>query len=233
MTTREEIEPAINEMREILEGVSPIRRRWDQDQAVLDRLLELVYLVKPLRRHMGDRVLWACGADDVLLWHEPLLNLVRRMQAFLKTNPDWEVPGEAAPPEPSGWVHPRLWTFIEGLVRLAIETSEPEQWDTVARQCSVFLESEIRKRTRFTSATHPGRKELATDSFKPGGPLVLGVNTSETTGWLEFVRGLLTGVGNPAAHNVVARAQPYAMGVAGSVSLVLTEMDERYGPPPA
>jgi hypothetical protein len=217
-------------MRSILDAMDT-QQSWREDDAAHDRLMELLYVVEPLKRHLGDRNLYRPGRANPALWHPGMLDLARRMQAFLRTDTRWQPAGDAAPPEPSGWIHPRLWKVIGPLVKLAAEVAEPTQWDTVGRQCCVVLESEIRKRTGLTATTHPGRKELVTAAFKPRGPLVLGSNDAETTGWLEFTRGLLTGVGNPVAHNVVERAEPYAMGVAGSVSLILTELDERFGPP--
>lgn len=125
MATREEIETAVDEMRSMLDAMN--ENQSCQVQSENDRLLELLYVVKPLKQHLGDRVLYVPGAVPVRDWHPGVLTLTRRMQVFLKPNPDWRPPGDTAVPDPAGWMHPRLWTFVEALVKLANDTGDPAQ----------------------------------------------------------------------------------------------------------
>lgn len=130
-------------------------------------------------------------------------------------------------PAPSEWIHPRLLDHVKDELARAQASGNVKDWAKVSRESIVLLETELRKRS---GSPAKGRKDLAADCFAvETGSLRLGDDSAAQEAWKLFVMGLLTGAGNPVLHEAGAHQASYAMGVVGTVSMVLTAIDEAYG----
>lgn len=112
-----------------------------------------------------------------------------------------------------------LWSKIEHLV-------VGHNWDQVVSQSVIFFEHWVRRRAGLPNDLVG--VDLMRDAFKAGGPLALaiGESASETEGWHLLARGLTQAVRNVAGHRIEERpdAKTYAMGVLGTVSLLMTQV---------
>jgi hypothetical protein len=128
-----------------------------------------------------------------------------------------------------------LWEHVHQLV-----TSE--QWEKVASQSMIFLKDRLRKWSG-QSETEYGTTLVANVLKADGGDFPLGQTDNEKRGWQSFGFGLVGAVGDVAGHRLDVRgdAKRYALGVLGSVSLLITELRNTHersvknvtAPPPA
>jgi hypothetical protein len=135
-----------------------------------------------------------------------------------------EIDGESdAPPTDASWVDPELWRHVGTLIGAG-------DWDKVVREATVFFEDWVRTKTGSPASAIGG--DLMSQTFKPGGPLALGTgHTSEAEGWHKLARGLSEAVRNPTGHRILRgqrNAQRYAMGVVGTVTLLLAQVRAEY-----
>lgn len=116
-----------------------------------------------------------------------------------------------------------LWSKIDHLVT-------GERWDQVVSQSVIFFEHWVRTRAELPNSLIG--VELMTAAFKAGAPLALanGEVASETEGWHLLALGLTKAVRNVAGHRIEDRvdARTYAMGVLGTVSLLMTQVRLEY-----
>jgi Protein of unknown function (Hypoth_ymh) len=137
----------------------------------------------------------------------------------------------ATDPFSDATVDPDLWAHVRGLI-------EAGDWEKVAREAAVFVETKLRQ-----WASVPSTVTGSVDVFKkaitttPGlGGFVLGKDgqTSEQGGWQQLAVGFALALRNPSGHQVKNRidAKRYALGVLGMASLLLTEVRHEYGDTP-
>jgi Protein of unknown function (Hypoth_ymh) len=125
----------------------------------------------------------------------------------------------------SGDIDGELWAHIHG----EIERSE---WGKVALNSAVFLEDWLRNRGSLPKTTIG--TDLAKTTIGSGGVLSLtgqlvggdAPAASEAQGWAQLGQGFFMAVRNVVGHRIDQRPdiQAYAMGVAGVVSLLMTQV---------
>lgn len=107
------------------------------------------------------------------------------------------------------------------------------RWDQVASQSVIFFEDQVRRRLGGAAA-QDGRallpKNLMGRAFASDGPLRLGRQVNESEAWRFLAQGLVGAVGNVDRHGIQDRddLEPYAMGVLGLTSLLLTQIRYEY-----
>lgn len=185
--------------------------------------------VTELERHVGDKapeaiVLSATATDGNFLTAMGRRRFQGAVDRALGVLPPQNHPLDLA------WVTPRLREHLWPVIQLAQSTAKPTDWGRVTREATLFLETEMRQRTGLESK---GRKELASDAFKPGGPLAFKSDVAWQEGWKLYVMGILIAFGNPGAHTFRSHSQTLALGVVGAVSTVLTALDEELGGRPS
>lgn len=120
-------------------------------------------------------------------------------------------------------IDPDLWGHVRDLV-------QREEWDKVASQVSIFLESTLRD-----WAGRPESEvgvELMSAVLKPReGEFPLGRTDSEREGWHLYGRGLAQALRNVDTHRIQDRPdlKRYALGVLGAASLLLTQLRYEHG----
>jgi hypothetical protein len=199
-----------------------------QDRARLDRLELLHARLRPAWEHFfGSFPIIDPGNYPPRVWHSRIRQKAASLLGHLEANPDW---GAGAGQADFGlsWVPRRLLEHIFPIIQLAKATGKPTDWGRVTREATLFLETEIRVRSGLESK---GRKDLASDAFKPGGPLAFKTNDAWQEGWKLYVMGILVAFGNPGAHTIRSHTESFAMGIVGAVSTVLVTLDDEFGPP--
>jgi hypothetical protein len=212
---------------ELLDQIKATTSYADRDR--LDRLETLHAKLRPAWEHFFGSFPVINPDYPPRVWHPRIRNKAASLLGQLEANPDWRPPGAHAGPE-LGWITPRLREHLWPVIQLAQATAKPMDWGRVTRETTLFLENEIRQRTGLQSK---GRKDLASDAFKPGGPLAFKSDIAWQEGWKLYVMGILTAFGNPAAHTFRSHSETFAMGVVGAVSTVLTALDEEKGALPS
>lgn len=119
-------------------------------------------------------------------------------------------------------VDSELWEHVGGLVT-------DGAWDKVPASVAIFVEDTVRRWAGDPRGRDGGvrvGKDLYATAFAPDGPLRLGSQASEYEGWRSLAMGLALAVGNVDRHRIQRRAdqRPYAMGVLGLGSLLLTQV---------
>jgi hypothetical protein len=132
----------------------------------------------------------------------------------------------AATPIETEWlaesVDLELWQEVAHLV-------EAQQWGQVASQSAIYFESRLRSWLEATRAD--GLTRLVALAFKEGGRYPVGASKGERQGWFDLALGVVLALRNVDAHgNKPTRgdARRYAIGVLGTVSLLLTQLKECY-----
>lgn len=99
----------------------------------------------------------------------------------------------------------------------------------VASAAATFVEDKVR-RWSGNPLDDKGNKmfgqPLFAQAFADGGPLRLGSQSNETTGWRNLAVGFTAALGNVDRHNIQDRGdlRLYALGVLGLASLLLTQI---------
>jgi hypothetical protein len=110
------------------------------------------------------------------------------------------------------------------------------RWEQVASAAATFVEDKVR-RWSGNPQDDKGNKmfgqPLFAQAFADGGPLRLGSQANEVSGWRNLAIGFTAALGNVDRHNIQERAdlRLYALGVLGLASLLLTQI--RYEHPDA
>ena len=122
--------------------------------------------------------------------------------------------------------HPGLWAEVGGLV-------EAEDWPKVASQTAIYVEGKIREWAGHPKDGKGGEMvghALFAHALAEGGPLALGRQANETTGWRNLGIGFVAAVSNVVRHRAQKRTdwKTYGVGVLGLGSLLLTEMEHTY-----
>lgn len=138
----------------------------------------------------------------------------------------WDL-GRLAPttePFSEATIDSELWEHVRGLI-------EADDWEKVARESAVFVESKLRDWASLSAV--PGSTEVFKQAFASG-KFTLGGSASETQGWQQLAGGFSMALRNRTGHRVETRgdAKRYALGVLGTASLLLTEIRHDYGDPP-
>lgn len=138
----------------------------------------------------------------------------------------WDLGRFAPTTEPfsAATIDPELWDHVRGLI-------EADDWEKVARESAVFVESKLRDWASLPAV--PGSIEVFKQALASGN-FPLGGSASETQGWQQLAGGFSMALRNRAGHRVETRgdAKRYALGVLGTASLLLTEIRHDYGDPP-
>lgn len=119
-------------------------------------------------------------------------------------------------------VDPELWEHVASYIAA-------EDWGTVASQTAIFTEDRIRRWTGQL-ANVVGR-DLMTAAVGNKGAYRLGLVSGEQDGWHLLGMGILMALRNADAHRIQTRPdhRPYAMGVVGVSSLLLTQLRYEHG----
>jgi len=140
----------------------------------------------------------------------------------------WEVERRAPEPSPINEtsIDSELWEHVRVLV-------ENGQWDKVALQACVFLESTL----RTWAGISPGDVKNSVDVFKTAmspDKFRLGATDAEEQGWRQLATGFSMALRNASGHRIEDRddAKRYAIGVLGTASLLLTEIRHVHGDTP-
>ena len=118
---------------------------------------------------------------------------------------------------------PELWRFVEHSVNA-------EQWAQVASTAVTFVEDRLRSWAGLTEEQYG--KDIIVAVLKPeGGAFPLGRTAGEKQGWLSLGIGFVQGAGNADRHRIQRRPdlKPYAVGVLGTASLLLTQLRYEHG----
>jgi hypothetical protein len=116
-----------------------------------------------------------------------------------------------------------LWEHVSHLV-------EAEQWGQVASVTSTFLESKLREWAGLSVDDYG--KNLMIKVFKPdAGKFPCGNTDGEEQGWQQLATGFVQAVSNVDRHRIQKRddAKPYARGVLGAASLIITQLRYQHG----
>ncbi len=103
------------------------------------------------------------------------------------------------------------------------------RWEQVASAAATFVEDKVR-RWSGNPLDDKGNKmfgqPLFAQAFADGGPLRLGSQANETTGWRNLAVGFTAALGNVDRHNIQDRGdlRLYALGVLGLASLLVTQI---------
>ena len=129
---------------------------------------------------------------------------------------------EVVPVADESGIDAELWEHIAPEV-------QAEAWGKVASQAAIFTEDRIRKWAR-RPVTEVG-KDLAIAVFGPKGEYRMGLAEGEKQGWQLFAQGLAQALRNVDAHRIQERPdhKPYALGMVGACSLLLTQMRFEHG----
>lgn len=122
----------------------------------------------------------------------------------------------------SGAFDSELWDHVKHSV-------EEERWEQVASATATFVEDKVRRWADNPTDDRGGRlygQTLFAHAFADGGPLVLGSQANERTGWRNLAIGFTAALGNVDRHNIQDRddLRLYALGVLGLGSLLLTQI---------
>jgi hypothetical protein len=138
------------------------------------------------------------------------------MSALLKSALyELEVLSPAATGEPSMF-DPELWAHVKELVANS-------EWEKVASQAAIFLEARLRIWANRPASEHG--QTLVSAVLKPdGGVFPLGRTDSEKQAWHLLGMGFFGALSNVVRHRMQSRSDmgPYAYGVLGTASLLLT-----------
>lgn len=115
-----------------------------------------------------------------------------------------------------------LWRHVQHSV-------EEGRWEQVASAAATFVEDKVRRWSGNPVDERGGRlvgQSLFAQSFTQNGPLALGSQTNETSGWRNLALGFTAALSNVDRHNVQDRAdlRLYALGVLGLASLLMTQI---------
>lgn len=157
---------------------------------------------------------WTAGTDFRpyrLRGLERALGIVRTAVYELEELADGQETDDAA-------YDPELWEHVSEVVTY-------ERWETVVSQAVIFLEDRLRKWSGRPE-TEYGVNLVANVLKADGGDFPLGRTDNEKRGWQNFALGIVGAIGNAARHRIDDRtdAKRYALGVLGSVSLLITEL---------
>lgn len=122
---------------------------------------------------------------------------------------------------------PELWEHVKGLV-------DNKDWGKVTSQVSIFVESHIRTWTGNPKSKTEGDlvgKNLFAKVLGDSSEYQLGNQPGEREGWLMLGMGFAQALGNVDRHHIMKRkdAKPYAIGVLGIGSLLLTQLRYEHG----
>jgi len=124
-------------------------------------------------------------------------------------------------PLPMHWIAPELWAAVGHLVEL-------DRWEQVVSQAVIFFEDWVRRKTGLPK-TVVGDKLMGAAFDAPGGVLALGGGQppGEGQGWAQVARGHSLAVSNSSRHRIDQRddAERYAMGVLGTITLLMTQVE--------
>jgi hypothetical protein len=146
-------------------------------------------------------------------------------ELFLGLEPP-DIPDNFPPKLFEDTIEINLWRHLEGLIK-------QEDWDKVAAGATRYLEESLGswcaisrdKNGRLLTGT---RLVEATIGVK--GSFRLGNQENEHQGWQQLASGLFKAVRNVDAHQLQQRTDTryYAIGVVGTVSLILTQLKSRH-----
>jgi hypothetical protein len=126
----------------------------------------------------------------------------------------------------AGSYHPGLWGEVSALV-------ESEDWPKVASQTAIYVEGKLREWAGHPKDGRGGEMvghALFAHALAEGGPLALGRQANETTGWRNLGIGFVAAISNVVRHRDQRRTdwKTYAVGVLGLGSLLQTEIEQTY-----
>lgn len=126
----------------------------------------------------------------------------------------------------AGSYHPGLWAEVAALV-------EAEDWPKVASQTAIYVEGKLRDWAGHPKDGRGGElvgQALFAHALAEDGPLALGRQANETTGWRSLGIGFVSAISNVVRHRTPRRNdwKTYAVGVLGLGSLLLTEIEHTY-----
>jgi hypothetical protein len=139
----------------------------------------------------------------------------------------YELEGMTPPSDvDAGSYHAGLWAEVAALV-------EAEDWPKVASQTAIYVEDKVRDWAGHPKDGKGGElvgQALFAQAFADNGPLALGRQANETTGWRSLGTGFVAAVSNVVRHRSQKRTdwKTYAIGVLGLGSLLLTEIEQTY-----
>ena len=131
-----------------------------------------------------------------------------------------------AGPAPAADYDPGLWDHVKHSV-------DQQRWEQVASAAVIYIEDKVR-RWAGNPVDKTGSKlhgqALFARVLGQGGELSLGSQPSETDGWRNLGTGLVAALGNVDRHGIQDRddARPYALGVLGLASLLLTQVKHQH-----
>lgn len=120
-------------------------------------------------------------------------------------------------------------SYDVGLWQHVRHSVEEQRWEQVASQAAIYGEDKVRRWAGYPRGKD-GRtlvgQALFAQAFAEDGPLVLGQEANEKTGWKNLALGLVAAISNVDRHHIQERpdARQYALGVLGLVSLILTQL---------
>jgi hypothetical protein len=126
----------------------------------------------------------------------------------------------------AGSYPPGLWAEVSALV-------ESQDWTKVASQTAIYVEGKLREWAGHPKDGRGGEMvghALFAHALAEGGPLALGRQANETTGWRNLGIGFVAAISNVVRHRAQRRTdwKTYAVGVLGLGSLLLTEIEQTY-----
>lgn len=203
--------------------------RTFSDRASLQRMEDLCASLRPAWEYfLGAFPLINVNEYPPRVWFPRIRDKATVLLAHLRANPDWGPTTRRGLLEELGWIHPPLLDHLLPVIKNARETGSEMEWGRVTREAVLYLEDEIRTRTKLATRS---RAELGAAAFKVGGPLQFKEDAGWQESWMHYVKGILGAFGNPAAHALRSHAEAFAMGIVGAVSVVLVRLDDAFGPP--
>lgn len=126
----------------------------------------------------------------------------------------------------AGSYHPGLWAEVGALV-------ETQDWPKVASQTAIYVEGKVREWAGHPKDGKGGElvgQALFAHAFGDSGPLALGRQANEATGWRNLSMGFVAAISNVVRHRPQKRTdwKIYGIGVLGLGSLLLTEIEQTY-----
>jgi len=124
-------------------------------------------------------------------------------------------------------------SYDTGLWQHVRHSVEEERWEQVASQAVIYVEDKVRRWSGMPK-DRDGKnlvgQALFAQAFAEGGPLALGQQANEATGWRNLGMGLVAALGNVDRHHIQERpdARQYALGVLGLTSLILTQIKHEH-----
>lgn len=116
-----------------------------------------------------------------------------------------------------------LWDHVAHLV-------QAEQWAQAASQTAIFAEDRIRQWAGLGEEL-TGQRLMTAVLHSDKGRFPLGRTDAEREGWYRFGMGISNAIRNVDTHRIQKRPdlKPYAVGVLGAYSLLLTQLRFEHG----